>query len=55
MEGENLGIAYVLRKEFMCNGEGNNRIDGCFVKFSEASNDNDNPIPPRDGNSSVSI
>ena len=35
--------------------EVNNVIDGCFVAFDGASNDNYNAVPPRYSKASVSI
>ena len=55
MEGDKVGLAYVLRNYFNDSDEGNKIIDGGFVAFSEDSNDNDNLITPRDGTASVEI
>ena len=48
-EGAKGGIAYGIRKEFKYTGEGNKRIDICFVAFDGDSNDNDNAILSKHG------
>ena len=50
-----VGIASKSRKDFKGTDERKRIIDGCFVVFSGDSNDNDNPVPPRDEKSSAAI
>ena len=55
LAGSKGGLASGPRKQFKDTDEGNNIIDGCFVAFFGASNDNDNAILPRYGKDIVAI
>ena len=55
MSGAKLGLASKMKGEFKETGEGNRRIDGCFVAFYGSSNDNKNAILSRDGKYIVAI
>ena len=55
LSGSKGGISSGPKKEFKDTEEGKKRIDGCFVAFDGASNNNDNAILPRDGKYIVAI
>ena len=55
LEGEKGGLAYGPRKDFKDTDDGKNIIDGYFVAFDGALNDNNNVVLPMNGKYIVAI